>query len=205
MKKLLMTILAFVPLTLWAQDNTWERPEAEQAAEEAARVNPRQKYLAGAVPEVDGKVVFTTTIEAPGKSAAEIYGIIKKYRVKMTKESNQLNSKLIVDDPERFEVSGSYEEWLVFKSAALSLDRTRFMYAFTAKCQDGRADLTLSHIRYFYEELRNPQHLKAEECITDRYAMNKKQTRLYPNTGKFRRKTVDRKDFLFNKIESLLQ
>ena len=61
------------------------------------------------------------------------------------------------------------------------------------------------HIRYFYEELRNPQHLKAEECITDRYAMNKKQTRLYPNTGKFRRKTVDRKDFLFNKIESLLQ
>ena len=35
--------------------------------------------------------------------------------------------------------------------------------------------------------------------------MNKKNTKLYPRTGKFRRKTIDRKDFLFNKIESLLK
>ena len=157
MKKILMFMLAFVPVTMWAQDNTWERPEEEEVEVKEQKTNPDAKYLRGAVPEVDGKVVFSKTIEAPGKSAAEIYGIIKKYMVKMTKESNQLNSKLIVDDPERFEVSGSYEEWLVFKSAALSLDRTRFMYAFTAKCQDGRADLTLSHIRRTYSRsFQNP-------------------------------------------------
>jgi len=35
--------------------------------------------------------------------------------------------------------------------------------------------------------------------------VNKKGTKLLPITGKFRRKTIDRKDFLFNKFETLLK
>lgn len=63
----------------------------------------------------------------------------------------------------------------------------------------------MSHIRYYYEEKRNPQRMKAEEWITDKEAVNKKNTKLLPITGKFRRKTIDRKDYLFNKIEELLK
>ena len=201
-----MAILALMPLTLWAQDNTWEQPEEEQEAEVSpAKVNPDQKYLAGAVPMVDGKVVFAKTIEAPGKSAADIYHIVLKYMDKMTREKNQIKSQLVVTDSTKYEIGGSYEEWLVFRSNAIALDRTRLYYTLVVQCSEGKADVTLSRIRYLYEEERKPQRLKAEEWITDKEAVNKKNTRLQPFTGKFRRKTIDRKDFLFNKLESLLK
>ena len=205
MKKLIVTILALMPLTMWAQDNTWELPEQEQEEVKAEKENPDQKYLLGAVPVVDGKVVFSKTIEAPGKSAAQIYGILKQYMEKLTKESNQIHSQLIVADDSKHELGGSYEEWLVFKKTLLQLDRTRFLYVLEANCSDGKADVTLSRIRYLYDENRNPEHLKAEEWITDKEAVNKKGTKLLPISGKFRRKTIDRKDFLFNKFEILLK
>jgi colicin import membrane protein len=205
MKKLIVTILALMPLTMWAQDNTWELPEQEQEEVKAEKENPDQKYLLGAVPVVDGKVVFSKTIEAPGKSASQIYGILKQYMEKLTKESNQIHSQLIVADDSKHELGGSYEEWLVFKKTLLQLDQTRFLYVLEANCSDGKADVTLSRIRYLYDENRTPQHLKAEEWITDKEAVNKKGTKLLPITGKFRRKTIDRKDFLFNKFETLLK
>lgn len=205
MKKLIVTILALMPLTMWAQDNTWELPEQEQEEVLAEKENPDQKYLLGAVPVVDGKVVFSKTIEAPGKSAAQIYGILKQYMEKMTKESNQIHSQILVADDSKHELGGSYEEWLVFKKTLLQLDQTRFLYVLEANCSDGKADVTLSRIRYLYDENRNPEHLKAEEWITDKEAVNKKGTKLLPISGKFRRKTIDRKDFLFNKFETLLK
>lgn len=205
MKKLIVTILALMPLTMWAQDNTWELPEQEQEEVKAEKENPDQKYLLGAVPVVDGKVVFNKTIEAPGKSASQIYGILKQYMEKLTKESNQIHSQLIVADDSKHELGGSYEEWLVFKKTLLQLDQTRFLYVLEANCSDGKADVTLSRIRYLYDENRTPQHLKAEEWITDKEAVNKKGTKLLPISGKFRRKTIDRKDFLFNKFETLLK
>lgn len=63
----------------------------------------------------------------------------------------------------------------------------------------------MCRIHYLYEENRKPQRLKAEEWITDDLAVNKKNTKLYPVSAKFRRKTIDRKDFIFNKFESLLK
>jgi colicin import membrane protein len=123
----------------------------------------------------------------------------------MVKEKNQLeNSKLITEDTQKHELVASFEEWLVFKKSALVLDQTRFYYAIKAECKNGGVDVTMSHIRYLYEEARNPQRLVAEGWITDKDAVNKKNTRLFPGSGKFRRKTIDRKDFLFNKFESLL-
>ena len=206
MKQLFFTLLLLVPMTLWAQDNTWERPEVDEQAE-AAKVqeNLNAKYLRGAVPEVDGKVVFTKHIDAPGKSAAQIYDILHQYLEKMTKEKNQLeNSKLVTEDTQKHELAAGFEEWLVFKKTAIVLDQTRFYYVIKAECKNGGVDVTMSHIRYLYEEQRDPQRLTAEGWITDKEAVNKKNTKLYPGSGKFRRKTIDRKDFLFNKFESLL-
>jgi colicin import membrane protein len=206
MKKLFFTMLALVPLTLWAQDNTWEINEEEEVKKEAkAKPKVDEKYLKGAVPEVDGKVVFSTSINAHGKTAAQIYNILLQYMERMTKTTNQIQSKIITADADKHEITGAYQEWLVFKKTALSLDRTRFMYALNAQCSDGRADIKMTRIRYLYEEERSPQHMTAEEWITDKEAVNKKNTKLLPISGKFRRKTIDRKDFLFNKFESLLK
>ena len=72
-------------------------------------------------------------------------------------------------------------------------------------CFDGRAEVTLTNIFYLYEEERTAMNYKAEEWITDKWGLNKKQNKLSRVSGKFRRKTIDRKDYLFNKLESLLK
>lgn len=202
MKKILIVILMTMPLIASAQDNTWER--IEQVTEE--KENPDAKYLAeDAVPVVDGLVCWQTTIKAPGKTAQQIYDILFKQMDKMTKEPNQIaNSAIAVNDAEKHEIGAIYHEWLVFKNSALSLDRTQLNFQLLVKCAEGKAEVKLTHITYDYDLDRKPQHYKAEEWIIDKYAVNKKRTKLYPVSAKFRKKTIDRKDFIFNKFNSLL-
>lgn len=202
-KYLFIVLLTLLSPTLRAQDNTWEQPE-EDETEKTEKVNPNAKYLQGAVPEVDGKVVFQKTISTPGKTADEIYAIVKRYMTRMTHEKNQVQSQIVLDDSLNHIIAGTYGEWLVFKSSALALDRTKMMFVLTAKCQTGQADIIMSRIHYLYDEERKPLRYKAEEWITDKQAVNKKNTRLLPISGKFRKKTIDRKDFLFSKFETLL-
>ena len=206
MKKLLMILLAVIPVSMWAQENAWELPEfQEMDTVKVEKENPNAKYLRGAVPVVDGKVVFTKTIKAPGKSATQIYDILHNYIDRMTKASNQIHSLFVLEDTENHRIGATFEEWLVFKKAALMLDQTRLYYVLEVNCKDGEAEVSFSRIHYLYDEYRDPQKLKAEEWITDDVAVNKKNTKLYPFMGKFRRKTIDRKDFIFNKFESLLK
>ena len=199
MKKLLFAILMCLPMAVTAQ-NTWEMPEQNTAS------NPDQKYLVGAVPVVDGKVTFQTTVAAPGKSVGEVAAIIRKYLQKMTTEPGQFEqSRIVIDDSVNHEIAGSYQEWLVFKSTPLVLDRTRLMYNLIAKCYDGKADITMTRIYYLYEEERDPQTIKAEDWITDEEGLTKNKSKLSRVSGKFRRKTIDRKDYLFNKFAELLK
>ena len=201
MKKLLMMVMMCLPMAVMAQ-NTWEMAEEK----EGVAANPDQKYLAGAVPVVDGRVEFRATIQAPGKNARQVYDIVKAYMEKMTTEKNQFEqSRIVIDEPESGRVIGSYQEWLVFKSTALNLDRTRLFFNLVAECSDGKADITLTRIHYLYEEERDPQAIKAEDWITDEQGLNRKKTKLARVSGKYRRKTIDRKDFLFNKFTELLK
>lgn len=203
MKKFFIAIMMCLPLVSVAQ-NTWEMPEEE--AQTGVKVNPDQKYLEGAVPVIDGRVQFKTTIEAPGKSAAQIYDILLNYMKKMAKEPNQFEqSRVALTDSSKYVIAGSYQEWLVFKSTALVLDRTRFMYNIIVNCADGKADVNMTRIYYLYDEERNPQTLKAEEWITDEYGLKKNKQKLSRVTGKFRKKTIDRKDYLFDKFAKLLK
>ena len=197
-------LLISIPVIGFAQ-NTWEKKEKKENQIEVAKPNPDAKYLKGAVPLENGKVVFRKTIEAPGKTAFQIYNIIGQFLQDETKEDNQLNSHLVKADTTDYELGASYEEWLVFRSNAITLDRTRFYYILKAQCFNGKAEVEMSHIKYLYEEERDPQRMKAEEWITDEEAVNKKNTKLQPISGKFRRKTIDRKDYLFNQIEERLK
>ena len=202
MRKYFFAILMALPLLATAQDNTWERIEQEPVEV----VNPDAKYLVpDAVPVVNGKVCWTTTISAPGKSAQQIYDILLAQLEKMVKEPNQIEGSAIVEkDTEKHLLGAIFHEWLVFKSAALSFDRTKFNFALEVKCDNGKAEVTMNRITYDYDLDRDPKHFIAEEWITDKYAVNKKHTKLYPISAKFRRKTIDRKDFIFNKFNTLL-
>ena len=147
MKKILIAMMLAMPLAITAQDNTWEQVQVN---------NPDQKYLVGAVPEIDGHVVFTKTINAPGKSAKQIYELLRKDLLTMTKEPNQIEqSRLTLEDADENRVVASFQEWLVFKNKPLNLDRTRFLYQIIADCKDGQADIKLNRIVYIYDEERD--------------------------------------------------
>lgn len=203
MKKILITLLLALPMMAAAQDNTWERIETEPVS----KANPDAKYLVeNAVPVVDGKVTWKTTINAPGKSAQQIYDILLAQLNKMVKEENQLEerSKVAIQDQANHQLGTTFHEWLVFKNTALSLDRTVLNFQLIADCSDGKADVQMTRVSYDYELERDPTHYTAEEWITDKYAVNKKHTKLTKLSAKFRRKTIDRKDFIFNKFTALL-
>ena len=203
MKKILITLLMALPMMAVAQDNTWERIENTPAES----TNPDAKYLVkDAVPEIDGKVCWQTVINAPGKSAQQIYDILLAQLNKMTNEENQLleRSKVAIQDQASHQLGATFHEWLVFKNTALSLDRTVLNYQIIVNCSDGKADVQMTRISYDYELERDPTHYTAEEWITDKYAVNKKHTKLTKLSAKFRRKTIDRKDYIFNKFTALL-
>ena len=203
MKKFLITLLMALPLMAAAQDNTWER--VEKATAEST--NPDAKYLAeDAVPEIDGKVCWKTTINAPGKSASQIYDILLAQLNKMAKEENQLfeKSKVAIQDQTKHQLGATFHEWLVFKSTALNLDRTVMNFQLIVECNDGKADVQMTRVSYDYELERDPTHYTAEDWIADKYAVNKKHTKLLKLSAKFRRKTIDRKDYIFNKFTALL-
>ena len=199
MKRLLIALLTSLTLTATAQDNTWEQmPQSTTANNDA-------KYLAGAVPEVEGHVMFQTTIQAPGKSGKQIYDIMLRQLTLLTKEAGQFEqSRVALQDSVKLQLVGNYQEWLVFKNKPLNLDRTRLMYHLIVDCADGQATVKMTRIVYLYDEERDPQTYYAEEWITDRYGLNKKQDKLARVSGKFRRKTIDRKDYLFSKFNTAL-
>ena len=203
MKKILITLLVAMPLLAAAQDNTWERIETTPAGS----TNPDAKYLVeNAVPMVDGKVCWKTTINAPGKSAQQVYDILLAQLNKMVNEENQLmeRSKVAIQDQATHQLGATFHEWLVFKNTALSLDRTVLNFQLIVECSDGKADVQMTRVSYDYELERDPIHYTAEEWISDKYAVNKKRTKLLKLSAKFRRKTIDRKEFIFNKFTALL-
>ena len=199
MKKLMITLMLCLPMAISAQDNTWEQPKAQ------TQQNADQKYLAGAVPVVDGKVTFTTTISAPGKSSQQIFDIMLEQLTKLAKEEGQYeNSRVNLQDTEKMLLAGNYQEQLVFKRQPLSFDYTRLMYTLMVECSEGEAKVTMTRIHYLYEEEREPQNLIAEEWITDQYGLTKKGNKLARISGNFRRKTIDRKDYLFELFNNAL-
>lgn len=219
MKKLIVSILMLAPLASFAQ-NTWEVPTVQKSEKtqrkalfEGKKKTIDAKYLAGAVPEVDGRVTFTLDLDVAGKSADEIYNKVFNVLQEMTTEENQIKeladkSKIAVVNKAEHTIAAKYKEWLVFRNSALSLDRTVFNYTIIAKATDGHLNLTLSRISYQYEFERNDAEgmsVSAEEWISDKAALNKKKTGLLKYTKKFRIKTIDRKDNIFETISNALR
>lgn len=198
--------------------NVWERPDDGKEAEttkvatkkaKEAKPNPDAKYLAGAVTEQDGKVEWTLDVDVQGKSAAQIYDIMLKCLTDLTKTENQLEGSCValVNKQEHIIVA-NVKEWLVFKDNFISLDRSKFYFNLVAYCADNHLTVKMNRISFRYEEDRNNKsnsRFTAEEWISDSYALNKKKTKLLPGSAKFRRKAVDRKDYIFDVIKQTVQ
>ena len=163
------------------------------------------KYLLGAVPEVDGIVTFQKNFTVTDKSEQQIYDILLAY-INNSLISNALHDKeqpytrIISEEKENGTVMARIEEYMTFSHVFLNLDRTRFRYLLSASVKGQKVSLVITQISYYYNEDmdgKNGIPYKAEEWITDKLAVNKKGTKLYPRSGKFRRKTVDRVEEIF--------
>ena len=207
MKKLIVLMMLALPMSVIAQ-NVWEKPKEEKVekAEEVKKPNKDEKYLRGAVPIVDGDVQWTLDVDVPGKSAQEIYDKMLQTLTDLTKSEGQLEgSGVTLVNKQDHIVVANVREWLLFSSSLLSLDRTKFNYTLIARCSDGHLNMTMNRISYKYDEERTNQVYKAEEWISDDAAVNKKNTKLYRGSAKFRRKTIDRKDQIFETIRYVLK
>lgn len=159
------------------------------------------RYLVGAVPEVNGRVVFSKTYQIPGLSQDEIYRRAMNWMEKRLQKNNNPISRIAYSNEQEGSIAGIGEEWIVFKSTALSLDRTLINYQLTALCKSESFEIKIEKIRFTYGE---DEKYTAEEWITDRYALNKSKTKLVRGLAKWRRKTVDFADATFNEITTAL-
>lgn len=202
------------PATTASQGSGWVIPTAtkKETPKTAAQVNGAKlkedpKYLEGAITfDEQGKIVFDTEIEAPGKSAAQLYDLVFDYMSGLTQDKESKASRMALVNKDEHIIVNTMDEWLVFSNSFISLDRTECKYNLIAKITDGKVSLSINHINYIYEEGRQTGFkLPAEEVIIDKVALTKKKNDLARIFGKFRKKTIDRKDQIFNEIEALVK
>ena len=153
-----------------------------------------------------GKIVFDTEIEAPGKSAAQLYDLVFDYMSGLTQDKESKASRMALVNKDEHIIVNTMDEWLVFSSSFISLDRTEFKYQIVAKITDNHLNLSLLRMSYNYEPDR-PTGFKmpAEEVIIDKVALTRKKNDLAKIFGKFRKKTIDRKDQIFSEITTLVK
>jgi len=152
------------------------------------------RYLAGAVPVENGKVVFSTEINTPGLSQNEVFDRILSWAHQNFADDK---NRVVYVDRNEGEIAVVGEEFLVFSSSALSLDRSLINYRIIIECHNEKCDLQINSIRYTYNVSyqKEPEKYIAEEWIVDKYALNK--NKLNRISGKFRKATIDMVDEKF--------
>lgn len=189
-----------------SQASPAQAEKAPKAAKAEKPAKPRRvidaKYDTGACPEVDGKVEWRATLPCPALSAQQAYDRMLTFLMAYCKEEGKdKNSQVALVNPATHEIGTRIQEYIVFKRAALSLDRAMFCYTLVARCRDGAVDVQLYRLSYQYEN----QSIPAEDMLSDRYALNAKRGGF--NRGgyeKFRTKTIDFKDGLFRRLQEEL-
>ena len=163
------------------------------------------KYLEGAVPVKNDKVEFSTELQVPAMTKQQIYDTMLDWANNKFQPKDKFNARVLYTNPQDGSIAVGGEEYMVFSSSALSLDRTRIYYLLSIVCDNGKCQIDMNRIRYWYNEARDGgEKYTAEEWITDEMALNKAKTKLAPVCGKFRKKTIDLKDELFAEMRSAL-
>ena len=215
MKKIFITlIVALTPMLVSAQ-------QVVRIGKAKVMANVSQKetdiYMKGAVPEVDGKVVFKETITDIPANLSENDILMKaKQWAAFRYEPNTENG--IWPSADYFKnrdyattksVEGNVitiqgDEEMVFKNVLLNKDSTRIFYTLVLTCSKTGIDVTMKNIYYVYEGNASDERLTAEVWITDNEAITKNGQGLNKISGKFRVRTIDLKNELVNEIRNTL-
>ena len=188
MKKLFTLLLACATMSTSIAQIT--APVVEEKSETDIR------YMAGAVPEVNGKVVLTRTVEVPaGLTQQEVMNRVDAWLVRCTKDERMHYNQRLPKAADN-ELQHSYSMELTFSKSFLAHDFAELAYVLAVRYEGGQLIMEMSHINYKYNENNKLNKYTAEEMIVDKYALNKKKTKLIFGFKKFRMKTIDLLDEL---------
>ena len=188
MKKTLLTIVGLlITLFAFARDNYEQNP----------------KYGKGAVPQDEnGDVYFTQTVDIPENISEDIcYEILMNWAKGRFAQPYAQSGRILNEDSQTRRFIFHVDQIIVFKSTAFVADESKISYNFSVSVQNGEFTMKMADIKYRYEEGREGggKAFPAEDWITDKEAYNRAGTKFLRSTGKFRIKTIDLKDQLFQR------
>lgn len=155
-----------------------------------------QKYMVGAVPEVDGRVVLSRTIEmAQDLTLDEAMKRVDTWMERIAKDERTLYQKRLPQSSDH-ELQNTYMLELTFSKSFLSHDFANISYVLAVRIEGQKAVMEMSRITYKYNENNKANKYSAEEMISDKYALNKKKDKMVFGYKKFRMKTIDLMDEL---------
>ncbi|MFV0418312.1 MAG: DUF4468 domain-containing protein [Dysgonomonas sp.] len=163
------------------------------------------KYLAGAIPEIDGRVVFTKTIEPKrAVSDTDLYELMLKWANTNYAESQdeELLRRVLLANSEERDIACYGEDFFTFRRNAFILDRAKITYQLIIDIKEGKCEVAIRNIKFDYQS--ESKGTPAEEMISDRIALNKSKDKLNRYYDKFRIRTVDSVNSIFNSIDVYL-
>lgn len=213
MKKIIIALMALsMPIFINAQSSgLFSKKKIKMAQDESA-------YMIGAVTTQNGKVEFSATIDAPGKSKNDIYAMMAGWaNLRYTPNNargewddadffkNYDYAQIATADKGTGTIVCRGAEEMVFSNKALAKDFTEVYYTLNLVAKDGSLSFLMTNISYVYTGgSDNPQRVTAEEWITDAEAFNKKGE-LRRISGKFRVKTIDLKNELIKELTNAIK
>ncbi|MCQ2058983.1 MAG: DUF4468 domain-containing protein [Bacteroidaceae bacterium] len=161
------------------------------------------RYGVGAVKEENGKVVFNYDLSCD-KDKESAFDIVEAWMRGRFVQPAVVESKIVKNNKDKSVIAVNSTETIVFKNTPLVTDFTKILYTMTVSVQEEGVKVSFTDISYAYNENRDgvvATFFPAEDWITDKESMNKKQTKFLKKTGKFRVCTID----LFTNISNALQ
>lgn len=162
------------------------------------------KYLQGAVPEIDGKIVFSRVIKVNSSVSDEkIFDLMNKWAQDNYASPSNPKQRVLLSDAAEKTIACRGEKSIVFSRSALSLDKTLMTYQLIIKVESGECLATVKNIKFdYYDKGSNKDYYTAEEMISDKVALNGEKLNRYYN--KFRTHTIDSISGIFNSIDVYL-
>lgn len=187
MKKLFLLMMLLLPVWCVAQN--------------ARGVDKR--YLAGAVPLVDGYVQFDRSFKVNNSTKTAIMDSLRSYvqRELVDGEEQLPQARLTEVNADSGIIAASIEEYMYFKRTNWQIHRVRFYYQLVLHVTNDGFTATMRRLHYRYDPEVTAgefdEDRRAENWITDEAALSKDGKKLQRISGKFRKFTIDRKNEIF--------
>jgi len=190
---LIILITLLLPLTLSAQLIKSKKSEEVSA-----------KYLSGAVPEIDGKIIFTKTI-VPVKNISDddLFSVVYSWVNANYNNDHNPENKIILYDREKKDIACSGEEEIVFAKNLAYVDMTFLLYNLVLEVENGECKMTVRNIK-FTDGYDKHETFPAKDMIIDKIAVKKNGKELNRYFDKYRVNTIDFVDKLYDSLNNFV-